>query len=241
MMQLPAPKRQPAPELETAIAAYTAVRSPEHLHRVVEAGTGLVYHFAGLYSHGSRRDDLSQAGYEGLIKAAQRFEPQRGVSFATYAGHCIVGEIRHYIRKEASFDRSGRVAELQILINEAIDEHFKSTGEVPSLAYIAEAVNVHEAGVVQALRAGSVPLEEVDLSKIQSLRYESFRLPIEDRIALEQAVNKLSSLQRRVIGLLYYRELTQEQAAVELGISQRKVSRLLHKSLNQLALCLAWQ
>ena len=238
MMQLPAQECQPTNELEAAIAAYIAARSPEHLRRVVEAGTGLVYHFAGLYSHGGRRDDLSQAGFEGLLKAAHRFDPRRGVSFATYAGHCIMGEIRHQIRKEASFDRSGRVAELQIRINETIDEYFKSTGEVPDLAFIARAVNVREDGVVQAMRAGRVPLEEVDLSKIQSLRYESFRLPIEDRIALEQAVNKLSSLQRKVIGLLYYRELTQEQAAVELGISQRKVSRLLHKSLHQLAQCL---
>lgn len=235
--------RQPAAtanqELEEAALAYSRNRGKDELRRVVEAGARLVRHFANLYAPARACDDVVQTGYEGLLKAAGRYDPGRGTAFATYASHCIMGEIRRYIRKEATFYRPGRVAGLQGRVSLAMEEGIHSTGETPSLDMIAASVNVRREGIIQAMRAGWVDLGEVDLSKIQNQRYESFRLPIEDQIALEQALNKLSDLQRRVIALLYYRDLTQTEAAAELGLTQRKVSRILRQSLNQMAKIMA--
>ena len=222
-------------DLEAAFRQYQKHPDADNLTLVTECGRNLVYHFAHLYAPGRPSEDAVQAGFEGLLKAVSRFDPDKGVAFATYAGHCIMGEIRHYLRKEASFDRPGWVADIQSKVNRVIEKSLQETGEAPSVSQIARAVNVREEGVLEAMRGGWVSLDELDLSKVQSLRYESFRLPIEDKILLEQAMNRLSALQRRVINLLFYKDLTQTEAADRLGLSQRKVSRLLHKSLQQMA------
>ncbi len=221
--------------LEQAAAAYIEHRCQKHLAEIVEAGTRLVYYFAHLYGHDSPGEDLVQAGYEGLIKAAYRFDPKRGVAFATYAGHCIMGEIRHYVRKESSFRCPLWAAEIQKKVNTFIDTYLQEEEEPPSLEEIAEAINVRAEGIGQAMRAGLVSLEEVDASKIRSRYYETFRLPIEDRIVLEQSLAKLSDVQQKVINLIFYRDMTQTEVASSLGIKQRKVSRILHKSLEKLS------
>ena len=85
------------------------------------------------------------------------------------------------------------------------------------------------------MRAGLVSLDEVDIKKIQSLRYESFKLPIEDKLLLQQALARLTDLQRKVIYYLFFLDLTQTQTGKKLGLSQRAVSRVLHKSLQKMA------
>ena len=223
------------PDLNEAFQKYLFARDEEHLQQVMTAGSRLVHHFANMFASGRQTEDVIQSGYEGLLKALGRFDLGRGVLFSTYAAHCIMGEIRHHLRKEASYTCPGAVAELQGRINRVIDDYIKQYGEAPSLSQISELVNVCEEGVVQAMRAGLVSLEEIELHKIYNRKYESFCLPIEDRIVLEQALAKLTELQQRVVYLLFYKDLTQTEAADELGISQRSVSRILHKSLNFLA------
>ena len=221
-------------DLQGVLADYLVCRDQEHLHRVVQAGTGLVHHFVALYIPGSPREDAVQAGFEGLLKAAARFDPARGVAFATYAGHCIMGEIRHYLRKEASFQRPGWAADLQHRVNRLVEEYLRETGEAPTISQIAGAVNIREEGLLEIMRCGLASLDEIDLAKVHSIRYETFKLPVEDRIALGMAMDKLSDLQRRVVTLLFYRDMTQSQAAGELGLSQRKVSRILAGALQKL-------
>ena len=223
-----------SPDLNEAFHKYLGACDEEHLRQVMVAGGKLVHHFAKLFAPGRKTEDIVQCGYEGLLKAVGRYDPGRGVLFSTYASHCIMGEIRHHIRKEASYSCPCSVAELQGRINCVIDDYFKENGEAPSVSQIADSVNVSEEGVIQAMRAGLVSVEEIDLHKIYSRKYESFCLPIEDRIALEQALAKLTELQQRVIYLLFYKDLTQTEAADELGISQRSVSRVLRKSLELL-------
>lgn len=229
-----------SPDMETAMRSYLAEGGEERLSAVVEAGEGLVYHYARLYGGGRPSADLVQSGYEGLMKAIRRYDPGRNVRFVTFAAHCVMGEIRHQLRREMSFDRPGWVAELQGRIHRAADELLQQTGRPPSLQAIAAAVNIRETGVVQALQAGRVPIDEISLSQIRHLRYQSFQLPIEDRIAVRQALERLTGLQQKVVYLIYYHDLTQTQAAVRLGISQRRVSRLLHRGLAQMAKILAW-
>jgi len=69
---------------------------------------------------------------------------------------------------------------------------------------------------------------------VHSLRQESFALPIEDRITLYSAMDKLSFFHRRLIYLLFFRELTQSEVAEELGLTQKKVSRESIKALGRL-------
>ncbi len=216
------------------MTAYLARRDQKRLLGVVQSGTGLVHHFASLYVPGSPREDAVQAGFEGLLKAAARFDPEKGVTFSTYAGHCIMGEIRHYLRKEASYHRPGWAADLQQRVNRLVEEYLRETGEAPSISQIAGSLNIREEGVLEIMRCGLVSLDHIDISKVHSIRYETFKLPVEDRIALGMAMDKLSGLQRKVVTLLFYSDMTQSQAACELGLSQRRVSRILAGALKKL-------
>ena len=206
----------------------------DKLPDVVEAGTGLIYYFIKLYGGGQNTSDLFQIGVEGLLKAVKRYNPEGGASFTTYAGHCIMGEIRHYIRNEASYYRPGCIKGLQYRIDQEVERSLKETGAVPSISVLANRLNIKEESISEVMKAGMVSFEELDLSKIANQHLETFKLPIEDRLALAQAINRLSELQRSVIYLLFFRDMTQEQAAAKLGLNQRKISRLKEKGLEAL-------
>jgi RNA polymerase sigma-B factor len=225
---------QQSMDLEAAYSEYLGSGKEEDLERVVEAGRRLVFHFARIYTGGTG-DDVVQAGMEGLLKAVHRYRADQGASFVTYAGHCVMGEIRHYIRRESAYYRPGCIKDLQYRVDRYVEKVLKETGEPPALSEVAAALNVKEEGVLQVMRAGLVSLDDVDVKKIRVGKYESFRLPIEDRLLLEQGLQRLNDIQKRVIYYLFYRDMTQQQAAQKLGISQRKVSRVLHKSLEQMA------
>jgi len=218
-------------ELEAAVRSYRENGTEAALERVIRAGEALVIHFAGLYSRGRIDEDLKQAGYEGLLKALRRFEPAKNVLFATYAAHCIMGEIRRELKRRRAFRVPEWLSELQAAIVGATEELIRENGAEPGLKEIAERINITEAGIVEAMQAGAVSLDQIDLTRLRSLRYESFKLPLEDQIAVRMALERLDELPRKVLTLTFYQDLTQEQVAQKLGLNQRKVSRLLGKGL----------
>ncbi|CEO87667.1 MAG TPA: sigma-70 family RNA polymerase sigma factor [Syntrophaceticus sp.] len=227
------------PELDDAVSAYLEDRCEENLRRIFVAASALVHHYGDLYSGSRLSEDIIQAGYEGLMKAVQRFDSNRGVRFVTFASHYIMGEMKRHLRREVSFDRPGWVADLQSHIYRTIEELSQKNGEPPTLDQIAEEVNIRKEGVAQALQAGHVSLDELDIKQVRHLYYESFQLPIEDKIVVRQAMDRLNELQRRVIYLIFYHDLTQQQVADEIGIGQRRVSRLMHRGLESMAEYLA--
>ena len=227
------------PDLDDAVSAYLDNKCEENLRRIFVAANALVHHYGNLYSGCRLSEDIIQAGYEGLMKAVQRFDPGRDVSFVTFASHYIMGEMKHHLRQEVSFDRPGWVADLQSHIYQVIEVLSQKNGEPPTLDEIAEEVNIRKEGVAQALQAGWVSFDDLDMKKVRHLYYESFQLPIEDKIVLRQAMDRLSELQRRVIYLIFYRDLTQQQVADKIGIGQRRVSRLMHRGLKSMAKYLA--
>jgi RNA polymerase sigma-B factor len=220
--------------LETAVLSYLDTGSPEEKEAVVKAGEALVNYYAGIYSPGRTDEDLRQAGYEGLLKALKRYNPQRGVMFSTFATHCIIGEIRHDLRLRGPFKVPDWLKSLQGRVLDATEELAQKNGCMPTLAEIARKVNVAEEGIVEAMQAGCVSFDEVDITKVKNLRYENFKLPIEDKITVQMSLEKIDDVQKKVITLIYYEGLTQEQAAKELGINQRKVSRILGRGLNEM-------
>jgi RNA polymerase sigma-B factor len=220
--------------LEAAVAHYLQSKSDEDKISVVEAGEALVNYYASLYSPGKTDEDLRQAGYEGLLKALKRFKPDLNVTFSTYATHCIIGEIRHELRDRGTFKIPDWMKSLQAKIIKATEELAQKNGAMPTLKEIAHRVNVAEDGIIEAMQAGCVSLDEIDLSKVKHLRYESFKLPIEDKIALQISIEKMDQLQQQVVRLIYYEGFTQEEVAKRLGLNQRKVSRLLNRSLSDM-------
>lgn len=225
--------------LERAAKAYCLQPNNVHLEWLIKAGTPLVRYFARFYGGGREIDDLVQAGFEGLVKAARRFDPQRQVKFSTFASHYIAGEIRHEIRRYSSASLPGWAAELRSRVYRTIEELTQKLERPPDVEEVASFLNIKPEGVLQILRTGWLNTEGIDYSQVRHLKYEHFRLPIEDIIALRQALDKLSEVQRKVIRMVYFEGFTQVQVGERLGIGQRRVSRLLRRGIRELGKLLA--
>jgi RNA polymerase sigma-B factor len=198
---------------------------------------------------GEPLEDLEQVGYIGLINAINLYNQNRGIKFITYATWLISGEIRHYIRDKHQVIK---IPNWMIKLNKKIDKfvisYKKENKRFPSISEISEEFNLTEEGVKEVLKARDVVhVVSIDqdnrnydcneclvLAKIKNDHYESFRLPIEDLIALELALNKLKNLQRKVVNYIFIKDLTQTKTAKKLAISQRQVSRIKNKALKSL-------
>lgn len=214
----------------------------------------LVCHYLPLAKKIARRyvragvplDDLVQIGTIGLMNAVGSFDPGRGVRFEAYAYHHIAGEIRHYLRDAVEQVRAPRwVRKLYGELTDAVAELRQTLGRTPTLGEIAARMNLSESGVLEILRAHNrsrvhsisdlVDRQEVRRDVIAHQRYVSFQLPVEDRIVLLKAVERLADLQRKVVYYLFYQDLTQSEVAKRLGVSQRHVSRVLAAALKRLS------
>lgn len=221
--------------LDEAAQHYFVQLDDDALQEVVHASQKLIRYYANLYGKGCDREDLTQTGYVGLMKALKQYDQENEASFTTYASHCIMGEIRHMVRKQASYYRPGCIVELQGKVDRVMETHLKENGELPSVAYIAEQLKVRESAIEEVMKAGLVSYDEIDTSKIHSTEYESFRLPIEDRIVLANAFKRLSDLQRKVIQMIFFQDLTQQEVADRTGLTQKKVSRIKKESLEKMS------
>ena len=198
---------------------------------------------------GEPLEDLEQVGYVGLINAFNLYNRERGVKFETYATWLISGEIRHYIRDKHQIIK---IPSWMLKLNKKIDEFMisykKENNKFPSLSEISEKFNLTEEGVKEILKAReAVQIVSLDqeqrkyssdhypkIEKIKSKNYETFKLPMEDIIALKTALGKLKKLQRKVIYYIFEKDLTQTKIAGKLGISQRQVSRIKESALKEL-------
>jgi RNA polymerase sigma-B factor len=198
---------------------------------------------------GEPLDDLEQVGYIGLINALSLYSQNRGTKFITYATWLISGEIRHYIRDKHQVIKIPRwMLKLNKKIDEFIISYKKKNNKFPSLSEISKEFNLTEDGIKEVLKArDAVQIVSLDqeqrkynsdtypkIEKIKSKNYETFKLPIEDIIALRNAMKNLKKIQRKVIYYIFEKDLTQTKTARKLGISQRKVSRIKESALKEL-------
>lgn len=227
---------------------YARTRDPALRERILTAYALLIertlldFNYAGVPA-----DDLRQVGYVGLLSALELFDPARGAKFKTYAGHLVRGEIRHYLRDHRDTIRQPRwLRRLNRRIEEAVGRVLSEERRFPSLEDLAVELNIQEEGLRELLKVReavrTVSLDagedeehlEFNHRRIRHRAYVSFHLPIEDKIVLYQALERLNLLQRRVVYYLFFGGLTQVETAQRMGISQKHVSRILARSLTRL-------
>ncbi|WP_035799713.1 RNA polymerase sigma factor SigF [Kitasatospora mediocidica] len=257
---LPAPRQQPAlgPGLDTRTLSRSLFRrlatltagSDEHTYvrdTLIELNLPLVrYASARFRSRNEPMEDIVQVGTIGLIKAIDRFDPERGVEFPTFAMPTVVGEIKRFFRDTSwSVRVPRRLQELRLALTKAGDELSQRLDRSPTVAELAVCLGVSEEDVVEGLAVGnaytassldSSPGEEDgDGPLAERLGYEDLALEgVEYRESLKPLLAKLPPRERRIIMLRFFGNLTQSQIGEEIGISQMHVSRLLTKTLTQL-------
>ena len=227
------------------IEAYKERGDRRAVERILSMNTKILNHIVRRYASTSDEsfEDLLQVGYVGMMKAINGYRLDSEAKFSSYAYSMIEGEIKHHLRDTALVKRPRWARSLHAKVSEATSRLTTELGRPPLLEEVASEVNITPEGVseliklfcdtdVMSLDAGDD--EEVDVSAIKSLRYETFSLPMEDRIVLNQALESLTELQRKVVYLFFYKDLCQTEIGKKLGLSQRKTSRTVASAVKVL-------
>lgn len=191
---------------------------------------GLAARFRG---RGAEYEDLVQIGSIGMLKAIRSFDPERGTSFSTYAVPLIIGEIRRYLRDDGLIKVGRRQKQLGAAVLRARELFTAKHGREPHIHELAEQFGVSDAEITLALEAispvysisESLGDEEDSFSLEKVLPAEDLIEKRIDQIALKESIEALPELWRKIIFLRYFRELSQQQVADRLGLTQVKVSR----------------
>jgi len=231
-------------ELREQFVAYAHGHEPALREQLVAAHLGLAEYLARRFANrGEPLDDLVQVASLGLIKAVDRFDPERGVEFSTYATHTIVGELkRHFRDKGWAIRAPRRMQELYLRLGKVVAILGQELGRSPTIAELAAEVKVSEEEVLEALEAGQAyrstsldaPSEEGETLATRIGEEDPSMEIAESRATLSPLLAQLAPRERLILHMRFFDGLTQSEIASRLGISQMHVSRLLARSVAQL-------
>ena len=184
---------------------------------------------------GTEFEDLMQIGTIGMLKAINSFRVERGTAFSTYAVPLIVGEIRRHLRDDGLIRISRGYKKTGIVIMREKNRIMTEEGREAGISELAEyaGVSVEEAAIAvdavspvtslseNVFGEDSKTLDSVIPDRESADEFEN----LADRLSLAEAINKMPPEWRKIILLRYYRDMTQQQVAARLGLSQVKVSR----------------
>ena len=202
--------------------------------RLIEYNGGLVRSIAMRFrDRGTEIEDLIQIGMMGMVKAIHSFDASRGTAFSTYAVPLIIGEIRRHLRDDGMIKVSRGYKKLGIQLMRERTLIITEEGREPKISELAERCGISQEEAAVAFDAMSpvsslsdtvygdegVTLEGViadDNNEIERLS---------DSIALSQSIAKMPESWQKIVLLRYYCNMTQQQTADSMGLSQVKVSR----------------
>jgi RNA polymerase sigma-B factor len=205
---------------------------------------------AGRYRHGSEPfDDLFQVACLGLVKAINRFDPERGTSFQSFAAPTILGELKRHFRDRVMPIHLPRGLQEDVLeVNEAADELTLELDRDPSVSELAGRAELSEHEVTEAVQAARA-IRTASLDAPAAVGEDKSASPplldtvgdldrelelVEARTTLWRAFRVLDRRERAVIHLRFVSDFTQDQIAERIGISQVHVSRILRRALAKL-------
>jgi RNA polymerase sigma-B factor len=241
------PDRDRARELFLELGALDR-GTPEHQEvrdALVQIHLPLVRYLARRFTgRGEPDDDLMQIGTIGLLQAIDRFEPERGLEFSTFATPNIVGEIKRHFRDRGWMVRvPRRLQELQSELNRGINDLSQRLGRSPTIAELAVHLGLTEEQVLEATDSSraysAIPLDAPSAITGKTIadglvEADNALESVELRHALRPVLADLGERERQALLMRFVENKTQSQIAQALGVSQVHVSRLLAKTLNEL-------
>jgi RNA polymerase sigma-B factor len=222
---------------------------PELRAYLIERHEGLVRHVARDYmSRGESYEDIVSVGHVGLIHAVDRFDPERGTKFATFAVPTIKGEMqRHFRDRTWGLRVPRRIQELSMQARKLSEELAQQLGRAPNYAELALELGVTEEDVIEAMEVGRqyelLSIEDGGsnedgnngLAAIDRAGEEDEALEnIGARDEITKALRQLPPREQVIVVLRFFREMTQQEVGERLGISQMHVSRLQARALRRL-------
>lgn len=218
----------------------------ELIFRHLDLAKGLARRFMG---RGEPLEDLIQVAIYGLINAIDRYDPDRGTKFETFAYPTILGELKRHFRDTAwSMQLPRGLQELNQKAYKLVDILTQKLGRPPTVSELAQELGVSEEQVIEALEAANayetisleqeISADEDDkpqtLEELVSLTEDEEVQRWQQRQLIEDAMKVLDERERKIVEMRFFDDLTQTQIAQRLGISQMHVSRLLRRAIQKM-------
>jgi RNA polymerase sigma-B factor len=243
---MPGHQREPD-DLDRLFVAYQASGERAVRNRLVEAHRGLAASIANDYrGRGVDLDDLVQIAMLGMLKAVERFDPDRGIPFSSYASRTVNGEIKRYFRDRTWAVRPPRSAQERHLdLRRARTALSSRLGRPPTVDELAAELDISPDDVLDAVEAGAA-YRATSLDARRAGDEDGGPLadrlpagdapngPVEMRMLVDQLLDQLPEREAEIMRLRFYDELTQSEIAERMGISQMHVSRLMRRCLGDL-------
>lgn len=242
MSRSPATKDPPA---TARFAEYRRTGDRRLRNELVEENLHVAEYFVTRYSRrGVPADDLRQIALVAVINAVERFDPEVGVAFSTFASRTIEGELKRYFRDRTWSVRPPRRAqELHLELRRAEEDLTHRLGRSPTVAELARVLDVSEDHVLEALEAGVAhqagsldqpspgdedggPRSDRLLSQVDG-GYER----VNQEIIVRELLADLPEREQTIVYLRFFENLTQPEIAERVGVSQSYLSRILRRTL----------
>jgi RNA polymerase sigma-B factor len=234
--------------IDERFGVYRKTRDRRLRDELVEEHAPLAHFLARRFANrGEPVDDLVQVALVGLLKAVERFDPERGLQFSTFATPTILGELKRHFRDRGWAVRvPRRVQELHLQLGRIVAALGQEYGRSPTPAEVADRAGVSEEDVLEAMEAGSLyrlvsldapaSRDEDEASELVAVLGEDDPefARIEHRGELDDLLGVLPARERRIVELRFFAGMTQSEIAERVGVSQMHVSRLLARSLEML-------
>jgi RNA polymerase sigma-B factor len=196
------------------------------------------------FNRGESREDLTQVAFVGLLEAYDRFDPEIGVAFGAYATAVIIGKLKHHFRDRRWTVRMPRKLQDDYLRVRTVAEQLtQRLGRSPHITEIAIDAGLSVDEVLESFEAGrsfhTTPVDHTQGNDdegggVQLGDIDAFLAGTATRLSLSAAIARLSERDRLILHLRFDKDMTQQEIAVELGISQMQVSRHLRRILDRL-------
>jgi len=225
---------------------YAQSRDPVLRERIILAYLGLADRLAERYrsNRAVPLEDLRQVARLGLVKAVDRYQPERANPFIPYAVATVVGELKRHLRDSSWRLRVPRgTKDLALRLCRAVDELPQQLGHSPTLAELAEYLGASTEEVLEAIEVAqtrSAPSLDQPAGEDGEAVLGDFvvdkrhREEPEDLLVLPELLGRLPERERRIVLMRYVEELTQDEIAARMRMSQMHVSRLLRRALERL-------
>ena len=235
---MPADPERGSPSFEE----YQRTGSRRIRNALVEQNLELVDYYVTRYGRGQvEGDDVRQQAFMALIKAVERFDPEVGVTFKTFANRTIEGELKRLLRDKSWSVRPPRsLQELAVRVRRVEPELTQELGRTPRVEEIAERVEESVDRVLEALSTGGafradsldMPVGDGSITKGATITGEAGDMTdVERQVDVERLLEGLDERDREIVRMRFVERRSQQEIADRLGVSQSYLSRLLRQTL----------
>jgi RNA polymerase sigma-B factor len=227
--------------------SYRRDPTPELRESLVERFMPLARHLAARYAKAGELDDLVQVASVGLLKAIDRFDPERGLAFSSFAVPTITGELKRYFRDHGWAVHVPRdLQERALQIDRTTERLTRSLGRAPTPAELAAALQIDVELVLEALQTATAHHpdrldatadaddENAERTRATLASEEAGYATAEAAATLEPLLAQLKPRERLVLLLRFEEDLVQTEIGSLMGVSQMQVSRIQRHALGRL-------